>query len=147
METWESAVRELCCIPVFLWLALQDIRYLGITRTGLAVSSGVLLFGGWFGTVEWQSRVGGAMVGVVLLLFAYFSKEAMGLADGVILLVSGVAFGLYETVAFCFLAALYAGVFSGVLLLTKKAGRKTRIPFFPFLLLGYLTMRIFVSSV
>ena len=87
------------------------------------------------------------MVGVVMLVFACFSGEAIGVADGVIILVSGVAFGLYETVVFCFLAALYAGAVSGVLLLVKRAGRKTRIPFFPFLLLGYVTMRVFVSSV
>jgi len=147
METWEYVVRELCCIPTFLWLALQDKRYLGITRMGLAVSSAVLLLGGLLGEADLTSRAGGAMVGVVMLVFACFSGEAIGVADGVIILVSGVAFGLYETVVFCFLAALYAGAVSGVLLLVKRAGRKTRIPFFPFLLLGYVTMRVFVSSV
>lgn len=147
METWEYVVRELCCVPTFLWLALQDKRYLGITRKGLVISSAVLLLGGWFGTVSWQSRIGGAMMGVVLLVFAYFSREAIGIADGVIILVSGVAFGLYETVVLCFMAALYAGAVSGVLLLVKKAGRKTRIPFLPFLLLGYVTMRAIMSSV
>ena len=112
MEVWESAVRELCCLSAFLWLAIQDKKYFGITRGGLLVSSLLILFGGCFSDVGWQSRVGGAAVGVVLLLFGYFSAEAIGLADGVVVFVSGIASGLYETVCFSFLAALYAGLVS-----------------------------------
>ena len=41
---------------------------------------------------------------------------------------------------------LVAAGYAVVLLLLKKAGRKSRIPFLPFLLLGYVTMRIFVNS-
>ena len=87
------------------------------------------------------------MVGAVILLFAYFSKEAIGYADGVIILACGVAFGLYETVTAVFFAAVFAGCFSGVLLVAKKAGKKSRIPFLPFLLLGYVAMRMLVVSV
>ncbi len=144
MKNWEVLLREGLCIPTLLWLAWQDIRHLGITGKGLVVASGLLLLGGWFGEVGWQSRLGGAFVGVFLLLFAYFSKEAIGMADGVIVLVSGIAFGMLETVTFCFFAAVYTGAVSTVLLLLKKAGRKTRIPFFPFLFLGYITMRVLV---
>lgn len=147
MEGWESMVRELCSMPTLLWLALQDKKYLGVTRSSLLAASGILLFAGCFCKADWQSRLGGAAVGVILLLFSFFSKEAIGVADGVIIFVCGVAFGLYETVALCFFAAVYAGCFSGVLLVTKKVGRKSRIPFFPFLLLGYITMRVLVNSV
>jgi prepilin signal peptidase PulO-like enzyme (type II secretory pathway) len=129
-----------------LWLAVQDKKHLGITRRGLTMASVILLVAGCFGAVDWPSRVGGAAIGVMLLLFGVFSKEAIGMADGVVILVCGVAFGLYETVTLCFFAALYAGCCSAVLLLLKKAGKQSRIPFLPFVLLGYLTMRILVSS-
>lgn len=129
-------------IPTLVWLALQDKRHLGITPRGLLISSVILLVAGQFGDVDRESALGGVMVGTVILLFAYFSKEAIGTADGVIILVCGAAFGLLETVTFTFFATLYAGVCSMVLLLTKKAGKKSRIPFLPFLLLGYLTMRV-----
>lgn len=147
MDLWGSVIRELCAIPTLLWLALQDKKHLGITPRGLLIASAVLLFAGQFGEVSRQSGLGGAMVGVVLLVFGYFSKEAIGIADGAVILVCGVAFGLYETVTMTFFAALYAGICSIVLLLVKKAGKKSRIPFLPFLLLGYLTMRMLVTSV
>ena len=134
-------------IPTLVWLALQDKRHLGITPRGLLISSVILLVAGQFGDVDRESALGGVMVGTVILLFAYFSKEAIGTADGVIILVCGAAFGLLETVTFTFFATLYAGVCSVVLLLTKKAGKKSRIPFLPFLLLGYLTMRVLTCCV
>ena len=134
-------------IPTLVWLALQDKRHLGITPRGLLISSVILLVAGQFGDVDRESALGGVMVGTVILLFAYFSKEAIGTADGVIILICGAAFGLLETVTFTFFATLYAGVCSMVLLLTKKAGKKSRIPFLPFLLLGYLTMRVLTCCV
>jgi len=147
MEIWKSAVRELCTASILLWLALQDKKHLGITRMGVFVASGVLLFAGCFTTVAWQSRLGGIAFGTVLLMFAFFSKEAIGVADGIIVSVCGAAFGLYEAVTACFFAALYTGCCSMALLCAKKVGRKSRIPFLPFFLLGYLTMRVLMSSV
>ena len=142
MKMWGSVIRELCAVPTLLWLAIQDKRYLGITHRGLLVASVVLLFSGQFGDVSRESSVGGAMRGVVLVIMSHFSKEAIGLADSVLVLVCGAAFGLWETVTLVFFAMLYAGGCSIVLLVAKKAGKKTRIPFLPFLLLGYLTMRL-----
>lgn len=143
----EEVWTELLVLPTLLWLALQDKKYLGITRVGLVTASGVLLVAGFFKTISWQSRLGGLSVGLLLLVFGYFSKEAIGIADGVIVSTCGVAFGVYETVTFCFLAALYAALVSCLLLIRKKAGKKSRIPFLPFLLLGYITMRLLVGLI
>lgn len=147
MEGWEYALRELCSIPTFVWLAWQDKKHLGISRPGLIVSVALLVTAGVFGEVSLQSRLSGGAVGVLLLMFGIFSKEALGLADAVIIAACGVAFGLYETVALSFFAAVYAGVFSVIMLVAKKATRKSRIPFLPFLLLGYVTMRILVCTI
>ena len=139
-------LRELLALPTLLWLALQDKKHLGITRMGLVIASGILLIAGCFNETGIQSRLGGLAVGLLLLLFAYFSKEAVGIADGIIIAVCGVAFGVYETIMFCFFAGIYAAVVSFVLLLRKKVGRKSRVPFLPFLLLGYITMRLLVGA-
>lgn len=142
-ELWS----ELIVMPTLLWLALQDKKHMGVTRTGLVVSSGILLVTGCLRTVGWQSRLGGFAVGVLLLFFSYFSKEAIGIADGIIVSVCGIAFGVYETMTFCFFAAVYTAVVSFVLLLAKKVGKKSRIPFLPFLLLGYITMRCLIGRI
>lgn len=147
MENWDVLLRELCCLPVFLWLAIRDKRYMEIPRAGLLVTAGVLLFGGCFTTVSWQLRVGGALFGAGLLAMIYLSKEALGVADGVIIFVYGIAFGLYEVAVLCFLATLFTSPVAGILLLTKKGGRKTKLPFFPFLLLGYVALRILQETV
>lgn len=147
MSDLECVGKELCCIATFLWLAWQDKKHLGITRMGLAVASMVFLLIGCFENVTWYSRVGGALFGVVILVFSVFSKEAIGIADGVIILSCGVAFGLYDTVTVCFFAAVFAGVVSVVLLLARKAGKKSRIPFFPFLCGGYVLLRVLQWSV
>jgi len=142
-EIW----RELLVLPTLLWLALQDKKYLGLTKVGLVIASGIILVGGCLYPLGWQARIGGLAVGSLLLLFGYFSKEAIGIGDGVVISVCGAAFGIYETVALCFFAALYTAVFSFALLMLRKVGRKSRIPFLPFLLLGYVTMRLLVDSV
>lgn len=147
MELWEKAVRELVSMPVLLWLALLDRKHLEIGKITLAAASAILLAVGSIGEVSLFSRLGGAAFGVLLLFFCRFSKEAMGMADGILILVCGVAFGLYETVTLSFFAALYAGCFSAILLVTHRAGKKSRIPFLPFLLLGYITMALFLHSV
>lgn len=147
METWKEAVRESGILLTLLWLALQDKKHLGISKTGLAIASGILLLTGAFSTIGWQERLGGVVLGALLLVFSFLSKGAIGAADGIVILVCGVAFGAYETIVMCFFAAVYAGCFSGVLLLMKRVGGKSRIPFLPFLLLGYITMRLLTGSV
>lgn len=142
MEVWRCAVRELCGMPALLWLALQDRKHMGVPCVGLGICVAVLLIGGSFGAVSLQSRMGGALFGGLLLMFAFFSKEAIGQGDAILLCVCGVAFGLYETVTSSFFAALYAGGYAALLLVKKQAGRKSRIPFLPFFLLGYITMRL-----
>ncbi len=146
MVVWRDVVCEIGRAAVLLWLALRDKKCMELSRKELILSSALLLASGFLEPVGWQVRAGGAAFGAVLLLFSYFSKEAFGFADGIVVFVCGVVLGLYDTVLLCFFATLYSGGYSAVLLLMKKAGRKSRIPFLPFLLLGYLTMRILVNS-
>lgn len=146
MEVWERVVRELGSMPVLLWLSLLDKKHLEIKKSVLFVAAAVLLVAGGAGNVALSLRLGGGALGILLLFFCRFSKEAMGMADGLLIFVCGVAFGLYEAAALCFFAALYAGIFSAVLLIAHKAGRKSRIPFLPFLLLGYVTMALILHT-
>lgn len=146
MEVWESVARELCSMTALLWLAIKDKKQMEIKRMALFVTSAMLLLAGFFGTTRILERLGGAAFGVIMLLFCYFSKEAMGYADGIVICVCGIAFGLWKTLMMCFFGALYAGLFSAVLLVSHRAGRKSRIPFLPFLLLGYVTVVLLVHT-
>ena len=144
---WNEIVREICTIPVFLYLAVRDKKNMELSRNELWITAALLLLAGVFSGAEWEVRLGGAAYGAVVVVFCLFSKEALGYADGIMILVCGVAFGLYETAGFSFIAMVAAALVSVVLLLLKKAGRKSRLPFFPFLLFGYVIMRLFAYSV
>lgn len=74
--------------------------------------------------------------GFFFLLTGFFTGEKVGYGDGLLLIVSGLVLGVYR----CFLALGIGLVFSAaislLLLLLRKAGRYSRIPFVPFLVLG-----------
>ena len=143
---WYEVARDICSVPVFVYLALRDKKNMELSHRELWITAAILLFAGMLSGAGIESRLGGAAYGAVVVAFCLFSKEALGLADGIILLVCGVAFGLFETAGASFVAMVAAAVISIVLLMLKKAGRKTRLPFFPFLLFGYIIMRLFTYS-
>lgn len=88
--------------------------------------------------MEWTDCMGGILVGLLFCAVSHLKKESIGIGDGVIILLLGVSLGarrvLYILVIAFFLTALAAGV----LFLLHKADKKTRLPFIPFLLGGYI---------
>lgn len=75
--------------------------------------------------------------GIVLLLLALTTKM-VGAADGVIVFTVGLVMGgRFVTMMFC-VALLFASVYSGGLLLLRRAKRNSSFPFVPFLLVGCL---------
>lgn len=80
----------------------------------------------------------GMIPGMLLLLFSLLSKEKIGMGDAVLLVCLGMGYSFEQVLSMFFCALVLAAVVSGVLLSLKKVGRKTEIPFVPFLLLGWL---------
>jgi leader peptidase (prepilin peptidase)/N-methyltransferase len=88
---------------------------------------------------EPQRLIAGAAAGGFLLLAALAYPGGMGLGDVKLAAVIGLFLG--RAVAPAILIALLAGVLVGVVILARKgahAGRKTAVPFGPFLALGAL---------
>ncbi len=89
-----------------------------------------------------EQNVGSAYVGTALLpgafliIFAVLGKGALGIGDGLVWTVIGGVLGIWDTIAGLFLGLLVAAFWSGILLIQKKAGRNTRIPFLPCSFLG-----------
>ena len=80
--------------------------------------------------------------GMALLGMAALSREKMGYGDGIMAALVGPCFGLQQMVAGLFLAFLFSAMVSVVLIALKKAGRKTTIPFLPFLTAGIGVMQL-----
>ena len=72
--------------------------------------------------------------GILLLGLSVMSAHAVGAGDGLLLMSAGPVFGLTGIAVMLMIALGMSAVLSVVLLATKKADRKARIPFVPFLL-------------
>ena len=97
----------------------------------------LLLFRLWNG-VELRELAAGLLPGAGLLLFARLSREAVGTGDGLVLLALGMGYGAEEILVMLFVALCLAAGLSVVLLVSKRAGRKSEIPFLPFLFFGWM---------
>lgn len=127
-----------------LWLALlaeMDIRH-------KHVPVWLLSLGGIFVTIVssyeiWKEQLGGRELfwsiipGTVLLAIAVFTKKT-GWADGVVLLFLGVLIGSRACIFSFTLSMLFISVVSMVLLALKRVRKNTKLPYLPFLCIGYL---------
>lgn len=84
----------------------------------------------------------GMGIGIMILLYGFLLGGGVGLADGMILIVSGIFLGFEKNLE-VFVAGLFlVGITSLFLSVIKKKGRTYRIPFAPFLLVGYLFVMV-----
>lgn len=79
----------------------------------------------------------GVLPGLMLLCVGKFSGGALGMGDGLMVMVSGLYMGIWKTLEFVTLALILAAVWAGLLIAGKKSG-KVRFPFVPFLLAAYV---------
>ena len=86
----------------------------------------------------WKEMICGMMIGVVVLLIAWMSRESIGVGDGMILTASGIYLGFWGNLELLMIALLFAGVTALCLIVARRKGRKDKLPFVPFLLVAYL---------
>lgn len=79
----------------------------------------------------------GGTLGVCFMALSKLSRE-IGMGDGILLVILGLMLGLRKLIGVLFLALLLCALTAGVLCLMGRAGRRSRLPFVPFLLLGFL---------
>lgn len=93
--------------------------------------------------LNWLNPLISIVVYFVFYLIARFSKEAIGYGDAIIIPVLCLLAG-YQTAGLIILMALVlVGVLGLILLVIKKADRKTSVPFVPFLGISYLIYLLF----
>lgn len=86
--------------------------------------------------------VGGAVMGAVLLAFAYVSRESVGYGDALCVGMMGIWNGL-SSMIWILMCAMFLLLAAAIpLLLLKKATRKTRMPMAPFLTVGMLLVEV-----
>lgn len=123
---------------VLLLFSAADIRTKKLPVAGLAAAGGAAVVYHMAAGSFSVSLLVGLLPGLLVLLLSYLTKESIGAGDGLLLCAFGLFAGFAETVVVFGMALLLTAVTSMVLLTLRRAGRKTELPFVPFLCGGYL---------
>lgn len=83
-----------------------------------------------------EALAGGAL-GICVIGICVLSKE-MGVGDGALLMILGLALGIRRQISILFIALVLCAAAAAALCLMGRVKRRSRLPFVPFLLLGYL---------
>jgi len=128
-----------------LTVSVLDIRFRRVPIWLLIVGgvfAAVLVWCGSGGEpVGYHEAVRGMMPGMLLLAVAYGTKRA-GMGDGIALMALGVISGNSIFPIFG-LSMFFIAFFSLVLLVLRRAGRNTQIPYLPFLAAAWCLAQAF----
>lgn len=129
---------EQVCIFGFLGInSYLDIRKGQISLGLTAVYAGLGIVYMFLNRQQMALLLMGMIPGLLLLCIGKVSGGALGLGDGLVVLVSGIYLGIWRTLEFITLALLLSAAWAGFLMMGRKKGRKACFPFVPFLLAAY----------
>lgn len=134
-----------------IWLLTGSVMDIRKRR----VSVWLLLAGGVFAvTVSFLQCIGGereyvdilkgTFPGLAFLVIAFITQKA-GYGDGIVLLCLGILSGGGKSLLLFGLSLFLISIFSLVLLILRKAGRNTRIPYLPFLTAAWLITAMLID--
>ncbi len=133
---------EWVMLAVLAGFAVYDVKTKTIPVVAVAVAAaGVLLYRLCAGFHVAELAVG-LVPGALVLLLAIVTKESIGIGDGLMLCVLGMFCGWRQCLAVFGMALVLSAVLAMVLLVCRRAGRKTELPFLPSLFGGYLLFYI-----
>lgn len=84
-----------------------------------------------------NSVLGGGS-GFLIILLSKATRGQIGMGDGIILCATGVGLGVWDNLTLLLCALFWAALYAVILLTFRWADRKKRIPFVPFLLIGFI---------
>lgn len=130
---------KIILLGILIITAYTDWKERNVYLHVLAVGGAVGVLCGLFGPGPALSeRVGGALIGLAVLVVGWLGKGCIGSGDGLVLAVSGIFLGFWENLLLLLVSLLLAGVAALLLMFLKKGERGLRMPFVPFLLTAYL---------
>lgn len=91
-------------------------------------------------TILWAA--GGTLIGMLVMGISKLTKGQIGMGDGKLLCVTGIYLGVYKNLELFFTALLLASIWGIIVLMIRKADRKTELPFVPFLMMAYVVMTV-----
>lgn len=124
-----------CSVFDFVWKRLPLWIVLTGSVTGIVVGLSQIYI---FGQRDWIDVLFGLLPGVCVTGIALVSEDGIGLGDGVVLLIIGLILGMQMTIMAAVIGLLLSTLVGVALLIFKKVGLQTSIPFIPFLTIGVM---------
>lgn len=124
---------------VLLICGVQDIRkkkiLLWVVLLGAVLSCVCFPF---CKSLSVPDRMGGAVVGVVIIILSLLTSGKIGMGDALLLCLTGLGLGFWGNLELFAIALFLAALLSIVLMVMHLADRKKSIPFVPFMFVSYL---------
>lgn len=146
----DSFMRALMNAEVMIWLSLlgyidarERIIPNGLIGVGLLLWIILAMLDIFLGGTPWVrllvfSGIGGLVCGGVLMVIALIMKSGLGMGDVKMFFVLGLLYGLTDTYGIFLFTIIPMGLFCIVLLILKRAEKKTTIPMAPFAVIGFI---------
>ncbi len=131
-------------LGIFLMIcSVTDIRSKELKPAVLILfgAAGLILYY-LFRPVSLFEEMAGIIIGLFFIGLYLLTDEKIGLGDGLLITVTGIYLGGRENALLIMTAMVLSAVFSIILLLSKKAGRKTKFAFVPFVFLSFIIQLI-----
>ena len=121
--------------------SIEDIRDKKITVT-ITLFSGILgiLLHLLFPDKSIFEILFGMLPGVGILLLGWLTGCKIGMGDGMMFMLTGLYLGVVQNLLLMLLSFSLAGFYGGCLFILRRCKKSDRLPFVPFLFLGYLFM-------
>lgn len=136
-------VRWLIGIAFLLCNSICDVRNRKVSVKSIAIFIPLI---GILNLLDksWHIEKGliGCVPGLVLMLISWIKPMALGMGDGICVLLLGFVWGFEDLLGICLLAFIAASVIGVILIVIKKATRATRFPFVPFLFIASIVISI-----
>lgn len=139
----EQSIVRIILGSMLVFCSGTDIKKRLVSSTVLVIFAGIgVILNVLFHRGSLQSMIGGIGLGLIVICISQLTKGGIGLGDGGVLCVMGLYVGFYENLEIFMLALFMAAVWGVILIIFKKAGRKTELPFIPFLTIAYVIVTL-----
>ncbi|MCF0230332.1 MAG: prepilin peptidase [Parasporobacterium sp.] len=131
--------RQIIILLFLAYEAFEDIRT-GTVNTGAIALCGAagLIINIITGEPGTYSMLTGTILGGLMVLISFLSREAVGMGDALIMVSLGLTLGYEKAVILTLAAFIMAALCSVCLMVKGYRKKKESIPFAPFLMGGYL---------
>jgi len=137
-----KGIEVVLSILLTVW-TIEDLLFKKIRTWELVVGTAVMVIFMTIEKVDIKELLPGIIVSFMFIIVSLLSKGNFGLGDSWVIGIAGLGLDFQEFTFMLGASFCVAAFVSVIMILLKKSSRKTKIPFVPFLLAGFLTQFMF----